>query len=166
MADKFTIGLVQMRCTANAEENLAHAIDKIREAAKRGAQIISLHELFRSEYFCRTEDAALVQPCRSRFPAPPPKNWRKSRKNCKVALVVSLFERRAAGIYHNTCAVLDADGSFLGKYRKMHIPDDPLYYEKFYFTPGDLGFPNFRHEIRRASACRSAGTSGIRKARA
>jgi N-carbamoylputrescine amidase len=142
MADKFTIGLVQIRCTANAEENLARAIDKIREAAKRGAQIISLHELFRSEYFCRTEDPDLFNLAEA-VPGPTTEKLAQIAKECRAALVVSLFERRAAGIYHNTCAVLDADGTFLGKYRKMHIPDDPLYYEKFYFTPGDLGFPNF-----------------------
>lgn len=142
MADKFTLGLVQMKCTANAEENLARAIDKIHEAAKRGAQIISLHELFRSEYFCRTEDPELFNLAEA-IPGPTTGKLAQIAKECRAALVVSLFERRAAGIYHNTCAVLDADGSFLGKYRKMHIPDDPLYYEKFYFTPGDLGFPNF-----------------------
>jgi N-carbamoylputrescine amidase len=142
MADKFTIGLVQMNCTANAEENLARAINKIREAAKRGAQIISLHELFRSEYFCRTEDPELFNLAEA-IPGPTTEQLAQIAKECNAALVVSLFERRAAGIYHNTCAVLDADGTFLGKYRKMHIPDDPLYYEKFYFTPGDLGFPNF-----------------------
>src|SRR5450755_4670682 len=142
MADKFTIGLVQMKCTANAEENLARAIDKIREAAKRGAQIISLHELFCGEYFCRTEDAELFNLAEA-VPGPTTEKLAQIAKECRAALVVSLFERRAAGIYHNTCAVLDADGTFVGKYRKMHIPDDPLYYEKFYFTPGDLGFPNF-----------------------
>jgi N-carbamoylputrescine amidase len=142
MANKFTIGLVQMKCTIDAEENLTHAIEKIREAAKRGAQIISLHELFRSEYFCRTEDAELFNLAEP-VPGPATDKLAQIAKECQVALVVSLFERRAAGIYHNTCAVLDADGSFLGKYRKNHIPDDPLYYEKFYFTPGDLGFPNF-----------------------
>lgn len=142
MANKFTIGLVQMRSTANADENLARALEKIREAAKRGAQIISLHELFRSEYFCRTEDPELFNLAEA-VPGPTTGILAPLAKELNVALVVSLFERRAAGIYHNTCAVLDADGSFLGKYRKMHIPDDPLYYEKFYFTPGDLGFLNF-----------------------
>lgn len=142
MADKFTIGLVQMKCTTNAEENLTQAIEKIREAAKRGAQIISLHELFRGEYFCRTEDAELFNMAEA-VPGATTEELAKIAEECKAALVISLFERRAAGIYHNTCAVLDADGTFLGKYRKMHIPDDPLYYEKFYFTPGDLGFPNF-----------------------
>jgi N-carbamoylputrescine amidase len=142
MADKFTIGLVQMKCTTDADENLTHAIEKIREAAARGAQIISLHELFRSEYFCRTEDAELFNLAES-VPGPTTEKLATIAKECNAALVVSLFERRAAGIYHNTCAILDADGTFLGKYRKMHIPDDPLYYEKFYFTPGDLGFLNF-----------------------
>src|SRR5260370_7032854 len=135
MANKFTIGLVQMKCTPNAEENLARAIEKIGEAAARGAQIISLHELFLGEYFCRTEDPELFNLSEA-VPGPPPEKLPKLANAKKVALVVSLFERRASGVYHNSCAVLDADGAFLGKYRKMHIPDDPLYYEKFYFTPG------------------------------
>jgi N-carbamoylputrescine amidase len=142
MTKKFTIGLVQMRSTPNPEENLAHVIEKIREASARGAQIICMDELFHGEYFCRTEDADLFNLAES-IPGPATEALAKIAKEQKVVLIASLFERRAAGIYHNTCAVLDADGSFLGKYRKMHIPDDPLYYEKFYFTPGDLGFPNF-----------------------
>ena len=142
MADKFSIGLVQMQCTKNAEENLERAIDKIHEAARRGAQIICLPELFRGEYFCRIEDAELFNLAEP-IPGPTTDKLGPVAKEKKVALVVSIFERRAPGVYHNSCAVLDADGSFLGKYRKMHIPDDPLYYEKFYFTPGDLGFPNF-----------------------
>jgi N-carbamoylputrescine amidase len=142
MADKFTVGIVQMKCTTNKEENLTRATEKIRETAKRGAQVISLHELFAGEYFCRKEDVelfALAEP----VPGPTTERLARVAKKLKVALVVSVFERRTAGVYHNTCAVLDADGSYLGKYRKMHIPDDPLYYEKFYFTPGDLGFLNF-----------------------
>ena len=142
MADKFTVGLVQMRCTSNKEENLGRAEGKIREAAARGAQIICLHELFAGEYFCRTEDAALFALAEA-VPGPTTERLARVAKEKKVALVVSVFERRAAGVYHNTCAILDADGAYLGKYRKMHIPDDPLYYEKFYFTPGDLGFLNF-----------------------
>ena len=148
MADKFTVGLVQMKCTTNKEENLARATEKIREAAKRGAQIISLHELFAGEYFCRTEDAALFDLAEP-VPGPTTDRLAKVAKELKVALVASVFERRAAGVYHNTCAVLDADGTYLGKYRKMHIPDDPLYYEKFYFTPGDLGFLNFDTQYAR-----------------
>jgi N-carbamoylputrescine amidase len=142
MPEKFTIGLIQMRSTKDAEENLARVSAKIREAADRGAQIVCTHELFRSEYFCRTEDAELFNLAEP-VPGAATDALAKIAKEKKIAIVASLFERRAAGIYHNTCAVLDADGSILGKYRKMHIPDDPLYYEKFYFTPGDLGFPNF-----------------------
>jgi N-carbamoylputrescine amidase len=142
MANTFTLGLVQMRCTTDKNENLTRAEEKIREAAARGAQVICLHELFAGEYFCRTEDAAQFDLAES-VPGPTTERLAKVAKEMKVALVVSVFERRAAGVYHNTCAVLDADGAYLGKYRKMHIPDDPLYYEKFYFTPGDLGFVNF-----------------------
>ena len=151
MSQKITIGLLQMRCAPRREgespsevaaENLARASEKIREAVQRGAQIVCTHELFRSEYFCRTEDAALFDLAEP-VPGPATDALAKVARENKVAIVASLFERRAPGIYHNTCAVIDADGSFLGKYRKMHIPDDPLYYEKFYFTPGDLGFPNF-----------------------
>jgi N-carbamoylputrescine amidase len=140
--EKFTIGLIQVRCGKDAEKNLARVIEKIGEAASRGAQIICTHELFRSEYFCRTEDADLFNLAEP-VPGPATAALAKVAREKQVVIVASLFERRAAGVYHNTCAVIDADGSFLGKYRKMHIPDDPLYYEKFYFTPGDLGFPNF-----------------------
>jgi len=142
MADKFTVGLVQMRCTGNKEENLTRAAEKIRGAAARGAQIICLQELFAGEYFCRSENAELFALAEA-VPGPTTERLAAVAKEKKVALVVSVFERRAAGVYHNTCAILDADGAYLGKYRKMHIPDDPLYYEKFYFTPGDLGFLNF-----------------------
>jgi N-carbamoylputrescine amidase len=142
MSDKFVVGLLQMRCTKDAAENLSRVTEKIREAARRGAQIICTHELFRGEYFCRTEDAALFDLAEA-VPGATTEALAKVARENRVVIVASLFERRAAGIYHNTCAVLDADGTFLGKYRKMHIPDDPLYYEKFYFTPGDLGFPNF-----------------------
>ena len=142
MANKFTIGLLQMRSTADPRENLSRAIEKIREASERGAQIICADELFLGEYFCRTEDAELFNLAEP-IPGPATEALAKIAMERKVVLVASLFERRAPGIYHNTCAVIDADGSLLGKYRKMHIPDDPLYYEKFYFTPGDLGFPNF-----------------------
>jgi N-carbamoylputrescine amidase len=142
MIDKFVIGLIQMRSTKDAADNLARAVEKIREAAKRGAQIVCMDELFHGEYFCRKEDPALFDLAES-FPGPTTDVLTAVARENKVAIVASLFERRAAGLYHNTCAVIDADGSFLGKYRKMHIPDDPLYYEKFYFTPGDLGFPTF-----------------------
>src|ERR1700739_4696292 len=124
MGIKFTIGLVQMRCTTNKEENLTLAEEKIREAAARGAQIICLHELFAGEYFCRTEDAELFNLAEP-VPGPTTERLGAVAKEKNVALVVSIFERRPAGIYHNTCAILDADGKYAGKYRKMHIPDDP-----------------------------------------
>jgi N-carbamoylputrescine amidase len=114
-------------------------MERIREAAKRGAQIISMQELFLSQYFCRVEDADLFDLAEP-IPGPTTEALAKIARELKVALVVSVFERRAAGIYHNSAAVLDADGAILWIYRKMHIPDDPSYYEKFYFTPGDLGF--------------------------
>jgi N-carbamoylputrescine amidase len=142
MRPKFRIGLVQMSCSADPEENLEKAVVRIRDAAARGAQIVCLQELFRSQYFCRTEDAArfdLAEP----IPGPSTAVIGRIAKETGTVVVASLFERRAAGLYHNTAAVLNADGALLGLYRKMHIPDDPLYYEKFYFTPGDLGFRNF-----------------------
>src|SRR5215831_16502905 len=115
MADKFTIGLVQMKCTKNADENLSRAIEKIREASARGAQIICMHELFHGEYFCRTEDAELFNLAEA-VPGPTTEKLAQVAKERKVVLVASIFERRAAGVYHNSAAVLDADGSFLGKY--------------------------------------------------
>src|ERR1017187_7726755 len=139
MAGKFTIGLIQMSCSPDPRENFVKAETRIREAAKRGAQIICLQELFRSQYFCREENAdffELAEP----IPGPSTEALSKLARGLNIVLIGSLFERRASGIYHNTAAILDADGSLLGKYRKMHIPDDPLFYEKFYFTPGDLGF--------------------------
>jgi N-carbamoylputrescine amidase len=142
MAEKFTVGLIQMSCSTDPRENLAKAEARIQEAAKRGAQIICLQELFRSQYFCREENADLFELAEA-IPGPSTDALSKLARSLNVAIIGSLFERRAPGIYHNTAAILDADGSLLGKYRKMHIPDDPLYYEKFYFTPGDLGFPNF-----------------------
>ena len=142
MADKFTIGLIQMSCSLDPQQNFAKAEARIEEAAKRGAQIICLQELFRSQYFCREENAELFELAEP-IPGPSTESLSKLARSLNLVIVGSLFERRAAGIYHNTAAVLDAGGALLGKYRKMHIPDDPLYYEKFYFTPGDLGFPNF-----------------------
>jgi N-carbamoylputrescine amidase len=147
-ADKFTVGLIQMRCSADRKANLDLAVERIREAAKRGAQIISTQELFLSPYFCRVEDADLFDLAEP-IPGPTTEVMSKFARELKVALVVSIFERRAAGIYHNSAAVLDADGAMLGIYRKMHIPDDPSYYEKFYFTPGDLGFPTFQTKYGR-----------------
>jgi len=142
MAQKFTVGLIQMSCSPDPRENFSKAEARIREAAARGAQIICLQELFRSQYFCREENADLFNLAEP-IPGPSTEALANLAHGLNVSIVGSLFERRAAGVYHNTAAILDADGTLLGKYRKMHIPDDPLYYEKFYFTPGDLGFPNF-----------------------
>lgn len=138
----FRVGLVQMTCSTDPEVNLAKAVAKVRQAASEGAQVVCLQELFRSQYFCRTEDHslfALAEP----IPGPSTGELAKVARECGVVIIASLFERRAAGLYHNTAVVLGADGEISGLYRKMHIPDDPLYYEKFYFTPGDLGFRNF-----------------------
>jgi N-carbamoylputrescine amidase len=137
------IGTVQMSCTENPEENLAKAVARIKEAAAQGAQIVCLQELFRSLYFCDTEDYdhfKLAEP----IPGPSTDSLSALAKELGIVIIASLFEKRTSGIYHNTTAVLDADGSYLGKYRKMHIPDDPAYYEKFYFTPGDLGYKVFK----------------------
>jgi N-carbamoylputrescine amidase len=142
MRPKFRIGLVQMACSTDPKENLEKAVARIREAAARGAQVICLQELFRSQYFCRKEDAALFDLAEP-IPGESTEVIGRIAKETETVVVASLFERRAAGLYHNTAAVLNADGALLGLYRKMHIPDDPLYYEKFYFTPGDLGFRNF-----------------------
>jgi N-carbamoylputrescine amidase len=142
MSEKFTVGLIQMSCSLDPNENLARAESRAREAAGRGAQILCLQELFRSQYFCREENAELFTLAEP-IPGPSTEAFSKLARELKVVIVAPLFERRAAGLYHNTAAVIDADGSLVGLYRKMHIPDDPLYYEKFYFTPGDLGFPNF-----------------------
>ena len=139
---KFTIGLVQTSCSTDAGENVGKAIACIREAAKRGAEIVCLQELFRSQYFCREENAALFELAEP-IPGPTTEEIGKIAREAKVTVIASLFERRAAGLYHNTAAILGPDGELMGIYRKMHIPDDPLYYEKFYFTPGDLGFLNF-----------------------
>jgi N-carbamoylputrescine amidase len=142
MRPKFRIGLVQMACSKDPQENLDKAVVRIREAASRGAQIVCLQELFRSQYFCRKEDADLFDLAEP-IPGESTEVIGRIAKETGTVVVASLFERRAAGLYHNTAAVLNADGALLGLYRKMHIPDDPLYYEKFYFTPGDLGFRNF-----------------------
>ena len=131
-----------MNCTGNKEENLQKAIAKSREAAARGAQIICLQELFTSLYFCDVEEYENFKLAES-IPGPSTAVLSKVAAELGVVIIASLFEKRTAGIYHNTTAVIDADGTYLGKYRKMHIPDDPAYYEKFYFTPGDLGYKIF-----------------------
>jgi N-carbamoylputrescine amidase len=133
------LGIVQMRCAPDPDANLAHACEMVRDAARQGANVICLPELFRSQYFCQVEDHKYFQLAES-IPGPSTQALGEIARECGVVIVASLFERRAAGLYHNTAAILDADGALMGRYRKMHIPDDPLFYEKFYFTPGDLGF--------------------------
>ena len=140
---KVKIGIVQTSCVADTTQNMARAEEAIRHAALRGANIVCLQELFRSLYFCVTENYApfdLAEP----IPGPTTENLKSLAADLGVVIVASLFEKRAAGLYHNSAAVIDADGTYLGKYRKMHIPDDPSFYEKFYFTPGDLGFRVFK----------------------
>ena len=147
---KFRIGLVQMACSKDPNENLAKAEWRIREAAGKGAQIVCLQELFRSQYFCREEDPGLFDLAEP-VPGPTTESFARLARELQVAIIGSVFERRAAGVYHNTAVVIDADGSLLGIYRKMHIPDDPGYYEKYYFTPGDLGFRCFDTRFARVA---------------
>jgi len=139
---KVKVGLIQHSCSADVKQNLDQAIEKIRVAAASGAQIICLPELFRSLYFCDIENHENFKLAEA-VPGPSTERLSKLAAELQVVIVASLFEKRAEGLYHNTTAVIDADGTFLGKYRKMHIPDDPGYYEKFYFTPGDLGYKMF-----------------------
>ncbi len=138
-SSNYRIGLVQMSCGPDPAANLEKAATRVREAARAGAQIVCLPELFRAQYFCQREDHALFDLAES-IPGPSSDHLAAVAREEKVVVIASLFERRAAGLYHNTVAVLESDGGIAGTYRKMHIPDDPLYYEKFYFTPGDLGF--------------------------
>jgi N-carbamoylputrescine amidase len=136
---KVTLGLLQHACGADPKANLKKTLALAEQAAKKGAKIICTQELFRSQYFCQSEDHAcfdLAEP----IPGPSTAAFQKIAKKYKVVIVASLFEKRASGLYHNTAVIIDADGKLLGIYRKMHIPDDPLFYEKFYFTPGDTGF--------------------------
>ncbi len=132
-----------MSCSAQKDQNLSKAIDGIRSAQQQGAQIVCLQELFTSLYFCDEEDYDNFLLAES-IPGPSTDALSSVAKELGVVIIASLFEKRAEGLYHNTTAVLDADGTYLGKYRKMHIPDDPNYYEKFYFTPGDLGYKTFK----------------------
>jgi N-carbamoylputrescine amidase len=147
-ADKFRIGLIQMSATPDPDKNLQHAMEQVQKAAESGAQVVCLPELFQTQYFCQREDAALFDLAE---PVPGPTSGKLSElaKRLHIVLIASLFEKRAPGVYHNTAAVFDTDGRLAGLYRKMHIPDDPLYYEKFYFTPGDLGFRAFDTGIGR-----------------
>ncbi|WP_420149583.1 carbon-nitrogen hydrolase [Spirosoma sp.] len=142
MSKNVNIGLVQMSCSADVEANIQKAINGIHEAAQKGAQIVCLQELFTSLYFCDVEDHHNFSLAEA-IPGPTTNRLGALAGELGVVIIASLFEKRAQGLYHNTTAVLDADGTYLGKYRKMHIPDDPGYYEKFYFTPGDLGYKVF-----------------------
>jgi N-carbamoylputrescine amidase len=151
MANVFSVGLVQMRCDPDPDANVERAVARIREAAGRGAQIVCLPELFRTPYFCQREDPAvfdLAEP----IPGPTSERLAAVARETHTVVVGSLFERRTAGVYHNTAVILDAAGKIAGLYRKMHIPDDPLYYEKYYFTPGDLGFRAFDTDYGRIGA--------------
>jgi N-carbamoylputrescine amidase len=139
---KARVATIQMACTSDPKSNLSKAIAMIREAARRGGQIVCLQELFTSLYFCDKEDYENFNLAEA-IPGPSTDVLSLVARELGVVIVASLFEKRAEGLYHNTTAVLDADGTYLGKYRKMHIPDDPAYYEKFYFTPGDLGYKTF-----------------------
>src|SRR5260370_10107743 len=140
MAEKKTrVALVQMKCGAEPDKNLAHGVEFIRDAAKRGAEIVCLPELFRSQYFCQMEDHANFA-LAEEIPGRSTSTLGELARELGVVIVASLFEKRRAGVYHNTAVVLDADGKMLGKYRTIHIPDHPLYHEKFYFAPPGLGF--------------------------
>jgi N-carbamoylputrescine amidase len=145
------VGLVQMACSADPERNLAKAHEKIHSAASQGARIVCLQELFRSQYFCREEKETLFDLAE---PIPGPSTHALSALAAElgIVIIVPVFERRAPGLYHNTAVIIDADGTIAGIYRKMHIPDDPLYYEKFYFTPGDLGFECFNTRYARIAS--------------
>src|ERR1700727_1202121 len=136
---KYKVGLVQMRMGASVKENFASAVRHIREAARLGANIVCLPELFRAQYFCQREDLRLFDLAEP-IPGPSTAKLGKVAREARVVIVASLFERRAPGLYHNTAVTLGLDGNIASVYRKMHIPDDPLYYEKYYFTPGDRGF--------------------------
>lgn len=149
---RVTVAVVQMTCSVEKEPNVAKGIERIAQAASRGANIVCLQELFHNQYPCQSEDHAKFSEAE---PIPGPIHDRVSAaaKQHGVVVINSMFEKRAAGLYHNTAVVYDADGSTAGIYRKMHIPDDPLYYEKFYFTPGDLGFKSFETKFGRIGVC-------------
>ena len=146
--DKYAVGLIQMSATPDPEENLKRAIDRVRDAARRGAKIICLPELFQTQYFCQREDSSLFDLAEP-IPGPTTEKLAAVARELHIVLVASLFEKRAPGVYHNTAVTFDADGAMSNIYRKMHIPDDPLYYEKYYFTPGDLGFKAFDTNVGR-----------------
>ena len=155
--DMTKVALIQMRCGPEPEKNFSRAIEFIREAAGKGARIVCLPELFRSQYFCQTEDHKNFN-LAEEVPGTSTAAFGELARETGTVIIASLFERRGAGVYHNTAAIIDRDGKLLGKYRKMHVPDDPLYHEKFYFTPGDLGFQSdqWYPEAARLTALRGA----------
>jgi N-carbamoylputrescine amidase len=142
LPDKFRVGLVQMSATPDPEKNLERAIDRLHQAQDKGAEIVCLPELFQTQYFCQREDAALFDLAEP-IPGPATARLAEAAKQLRIVVIGSVFEKRAPGVYHNTAVMIDSDGTLRGIYRKMHIPDDPLYYEKYYFTPGDLGYKAF-----------------------
>jgi N-carbamoylputrescine amidase len=146
--EKFRVALIQMSATPDPDKNLGHAMERVRQAAAQSAQVVCLPELFQTQYFCQREDASLFDLAEP-IPGPTSNQLSRLASELHIVLIASLFEKRAAGVYHNTAAVFDTDGALRGLYRKMHIPDDPLYYEKFYFTPGDLGFRAFDTAVGR-----------------
>jgi N-carbamoylputrescine amidase len=150
--DMTHVALVQMPCGIEPDDNLTRAVKMIGDAANQGAEIVCLPELFRSQYFCQSEDHDNFSLAES-IPGPTSYELSKVAREQSIIIVASLFEKRAAGVYHNTAVIIDADGKILGKYRKMHIPDDPSYYEKFYFTPGDLGFQSWKTSRGKLGVC-------------
>jgi len=151
VSGKYTVALVQMAMGTDPGENLEKGVARVREAARRGAKVVCLPELFRTPYFCQAEDAALFDLAEP-LPGPTTDALSKAARAAGVVVIAPVFERRAPGVYHNSAAVIDAGGTIAGIYRKMHIPDDPAFYEKFYFTPGDLGFPAFDTRAGRIGA--------------
>ncbi len=149
---KTKIALIQMHCGPDPEKNFSRAIEFIHQAAKQGAQVVCLPELFRSQYFCQTEDHENFE-LAEEVPGRSTSALGEVARETGTAIIASLFEKRGAGVYHNTAAVIDTDGKLLGKYRKMHIPDDPLYHEKFYFAPGDLGFQAWQTTHGKIGVC-------------
>ena len=146
------VAAIQLNCTADVDDNVRRTIHEIELAAGKGAQVVCLQELFSSLYFCQSEDHQYFQLAES-IPGPATKKLCAVAKRLEIVLVAGLFERRAAGLYHNSAIVIDRDGSIAGMYRKMHIPDDPFYYEKFYFTPGDLGFKAIQTSLCKIGVC-------------
>ncbi len=163
--EKFRVALVQMSCGPEPEQNLQKALSRVSDAAGRGATVVCLPELFQTQYFCQREDHSLFDLAEP-IPGPTSEKLAATARANGVVLIASLFEKRAAGVYHNTAAIFDSDGSLRGLYRKMHIPDDPLYYEKVLLHSRRLRIPRARHQRRPPRERSSAGTSGIPRARA